>query len=301
MPRFTKILLPTDFSECSDQALDYGALLAEQFDAELHLLHALILMHDDPADPERRFPEETALLDRLEQVTNTQLGAIAGRENVAELRVREIRRRGFRASLVILDYAREAGADLIVMGTHGRRGPMRWFLGSVAEEVLRHATCPVLAVREREGGQPLHRIRTVLVPIDFSAASVESVRLAAELAGLYEAGLTLLHVVNVPTVPSMYGQVFPVDTAPIAERAAGELRELARRAGLGDEDAEVVVADGWPAHAIVDHARRARCGLIVMPPRTSRERGLLGGTTDLVLRRTPCPVLTVPPARPAPE
>ncbi len=151
-----------------------------------------------------------------------------------------------------------------------------------------------MAVREREGGQSLAPIGTILVPIDFSAGSVESVHLAKELGEIYKARLTLFHVVNVPTVPSMYGQVFPVDTAPIESRSREEMRDLAAQAGLGEEDVDLVVGNGWPAYAIVDQAHESQCGLIVMPPRTSREKGLLGGTTDLVLRRTPCPVLTVP-------
>ena len=77
------------------------------------------------------------------------------------------------------------------------------------------------------------------------------------------------------------------------------MRELAAQAGLADEDFDIAVTNGWPAYAIIDHAHESECGLIVMPPRTSREKGLLGGTTDLVLRRTPCPVLTVPHTDPA--
>ncbi len=293
MLNFDTIVFPTDFSECSDQAFDYAVLLAEQNDAELHLLHAAVLLHDDPVA--EKFPEEMALLDRLEEVTRSKLGAIVNKEMLAMLRVREARRRGFSASDVILDYADEVDADAIVMGTHGRRGPRRWLLGSVAEDVLRRARCPVLAVRQREDGHQLDAIGRVLVPIDFSERSAAAVEVGRDLAHLYEAKLTLLHVVDLPAVPTLYGQPMVADIAQIESRSLEELAVLAERAGLGPDEVDIAVDTGWASAAIVDYAAVHECGLIVMPAHSRRRPGLLGNTTDAVVRRATCPVLTLPP------
>lgn len=294
MLNFDRVVFPTDFSPCSDQALDYATLLAEQFDAELHFLHAAVLSHDDPANPDLRFPEEIALLERLDEVTHSKLGAMVSDDLVAMLRVREATRRGFNASEVILDYASEVAADLIVMGTHGRRGPKRWFLGSVAEGVLRSARCPVLAVREREGGQKLERIDSVLVPIDFSDRSLATVRWAKELAAAYEAKVVLLHVVDIPPVPTLYGQPIMTDLRQIETRAYEELRQLADEAGLAPSAVEVAIDSGSPAAAIVDFAATHDSGMIVMSAGSGQHGVLLGGTTDRVVRRATCPVMTLP-------
>ena len=95
MLNFKKVVFPTDFSTCSDQAFDYATLLAEQFGAELHLLNAVVLFDDDPGNPEQRFPEAAALLERLDEVSHSKLGEMVNHDLVAMLRVREIRRRGF--------------------------------------------------------------------------------------------------------------------------------------------------------------------------------------------------------------
>ncbi len=293
MLEFKAIVFPTDFSRCSDQAFDYAVLLAEQFDAELHLLNAAVLLSDDSSDEEHQFPEAAALLSRLEEVTSSKLGEMVNHEMVSMLRVREVRRRGFSPSEVILDYAEEIEADAIVMGTHGRRGPLRWFLGSVAEDVLRSAVCPVLVVRERQEPE-LAPIESVLVPIDFSPNSKPALRAAREMAEVYDARMTLLHVVDLPAVPSLYGQAFVADIGQIESRAFDELRALAEQTGIAPDAVDIAVDTGWPAAAIIDYSVVNECGLIVMPAHSRRRPGLLGNTTDGVIRRTDCPVLAIP-------
>ncbi len=76
--------------------------------------------------------------------------------------------RGFSTAPAILEYAKHNDIDLIVMGTHGRRGLGHLFLGSVAEEVVRLSSVPVLTVRERETPKPFEKMRRLLVPLDFS-------------------------------------------------------------------------------------------------------------------------------------
>lgn len=302
MIHFDRIVFPTDFSECSNHALGYAVLLADRFESELHMLHAVVLHGDDPANPEQRFPEAHALLDRLEKVAQSELGRVAAREDLAVLKVRQEQRRGFDPGSVILDFAREIDAGLIVMGTHGRRGARRLLLGSVAENVLRRSPVPVLFVRQSGERTHLERIDTILAPVDFSPASKLAVRQAAALAETLAASLRLLHVIETPVLPSVYGQPMPFDTTDLRRRSLAALEQLAEEAGVADEGTDFLASPGYPATEIVAEAERLEAGLIVMPPfsRGRLEHFLTGRTTDLVVRTAPCPVLTTGVRPPVP-
>ena len=143
----TRILVPTDFSETSDAALAYAKTLAEAFGASLHLLHVF----EDPYMTAAYAPEVyTPLAPGLREVTLRDTEAcLADRLSAAE----KARFRGTTeivsglTAKQIVEYASDKTIDLIVMGTHGRRGMAHLMLGSVAEHVVRTATCPVLTVR----------------------------------------------------------------------------------------------------------------------------------------------------------
>ena len=139
-----RILVPTDFSECSDAALKYGRALNETFGATLHLLHVVQDPYTQPWAAEA-FP--TPLGEMLVQ-WETQ-----ARQRLATLLPEGDRTGAVIATIVgspfyeIVRYATEQQIDLIVIGTHGR-GPLgHMLLGSVAEKVVRKAPCPVLTVR----------------------------------------------------------------------------------------------------------------------------------------------------------
>jgi nucleotide-binding universal stress UspA family protein len=138
------ILVPVDFSEGSEHALDYAVSLASKLDAKIHLLHVITI----PAlgVPEIGAPMTAAVMDGL--ISDCQKGL----ENLAQPRrklapIGEVQLRTGDARDMILNVADETSADLIVMGTHGRRGVKRVLLGSVAETVVRTARCPVLTIR----------------------------------------------------------------------------------------------------------------------------------------------------------
>jgi nucleotide-binding universal stress UspA family protein len=132
------ILHPTDFSDRSGHALQLASALARDYQARLVLLHVIprpVIGYGEgviPPEPEFVREEAQEQLDRL---------AVPGGGVVAERRLGE----GDPAA-VILHFAREAHADLVVMGTHGRTGLGRLLMGSVAEQVVRRAPCPVLTV-----------------------------------------------------------------------------------------------------------------------------------------------------------
>jgi nucleotide-binding universal stress UspA family protein len=139
---FARILVPTDFSAPSEAALAYGQKMADQFDAALHLLHIAENPFLRAASGDRRSREEAAarwLQDRLTEADRRR-GAVTIVEQSDE------------PASEILRYATSNNIDLIVMGTHGRTGLARAALGSVAETVVRAASCPVLTVHSAESG-----------------------------------------------------------------------------------------------------------------------------------------------------
>jgi nucleotide-binding universal stress UspA family protein len=144
-PHVTRILVPTDFSDTADVALAYAKTLAGQLDASLHLIHVF-------ADPYVATPFGVEIPTEPEPRTRTLEDARACL--LTRLDTEEERRfRGARvivtglAAKQIAKYAADHNVDLIVMGTHGRRGVTHLLLGSVAEHVVRIAPCPVLTVR----------------------------------------------------------------------------------------------------------------------------------------------------------
>ena len=138
------ILVATDFSEHADRGLAYAAELAARLDAKLHLVHAISI----PAlgVPEMGIAYSSMMMESTVKESQEALTALAARYRdrvpiaTTHLEVGDARD-------VIDRIAETIGADLIVMGTHGRRGVRRMLLGSVAESIVRSAPCPVLTVR----------------------------------------------------------------------------------------------------------------------------------------------------------
>ena len=146
MIRFQKILVPTDFSQSAKQALPYATELARLHEAEVLLVHVMELPH---------YPtlfEGTALVvppidDSLRAQLDEQLQKLA--QEVTDstgVRCSAILREG-PPTPTLLDCAKDEGADLIVIATHGYTGLKHMLLGSTAEQVVRHASCPVLTIR----------------------------------------------------------------------------------------------------------------------------------------------------------
>lgn len=143
-----RILVPTDFSKFSDNALTYAVAFAEKFGAELHLLHVV----QDLAlfiPPEVAAAPVAAPVDQLTTAAHAALDRIVREHTLQRLNVqREVREGNPFAEVV--RYAKERDIDLIIMGTHGRTGLAHVLLGSVTEKVVRKAPCPVLTVRHPE-------------------------------------------------------------------------------------------------------------------------------------------------------
>jgi nucleotide-binding universal stress UspA family protein len=139
------ILVPTDLSDGAEQALDYACELARLLGSQIHLLNVISI----PAlgVPELGVALTASMIDELVVSNQDALDRLARSRsaNVGQVMVRTGDARD-----VINQTASELGVDLIVMGTHGRRGLSRALLGSVTENVVRTAPCAVLTVRLRD-------------------------------------------------------------------------------------------------------------------------------------------------------
>jgi nucleotide-binding universal stress UspA family protein len=297
--KIERILYPTDFSDTATQALGHALFLAENFEAELHMLHAVVLHDYDPASSTHHFPEPAEIFKRLFDIADSEMARLIEDYEAKTFAIKEVKRKGFAVSEVVLDYAREIDTDLIVLGTHGRRGPARLFLGSVAEEVVRVAACPVLTLRHQDEPRTIESLEKVLVPIDFSEHSKKALLYAKDLARTYGAHLQLLHTIEEPSFPYFYGPVgaFPVAKVltDLQEKAVSALGDLAAKAAGPEVPFDISVRSGRAASEIVRFAKEEASDMIVIATHglSGLERLMFGSTAEQVVRTAPCPVFTV--------
>ncbi len=293
--KIKKILFPTDFSESADAAFGRALFLAERLEAELYMFHAVVLHEFDPNNPEQEFPGSEEVFRHLFEIADSNMAGLLKQQGREMLTLHQVKRRGVSAPSVILAYAEEIDPDLIVMGTHGRRGPARLFLGSVAEAVTRHASCPVLTVRADATSVKEESIDKILVPVDFSEASELTIRYAEKLGHLYHAGLELLHVTEEIPYPYFYVPSESDVVMERLERARQALAKLATETLSKSLKYTTTVRSGRVASEILDHARENDIGLLAIGTHglSGLERMLVGSTAEQVIREAECPVFVV--------
>lgn len=297
MLSFRSIVCGLDFSDGSARALVRAADLAERAHADLHLVHA------DPTFRARlaQVPGgdiHAPFLRRLRGYVNETLGADDAYDVLApEAHIAH----GEAAADAVLRHAERVDADLIVLGTHARKGLGHLLLGSVAADVLRASTRPVLVVPEVADEHAFGTDRPVLVAVDFSPHTPLAIRFASDLAAAYGAPVELVHVLEgTPETTVDFGGLFTAadlrSSPSEGARALAEkgLERLQRHAAA----ARVHVATGVAETEIVRLAEERRAGAIVMGThgRTGFDRVLLGSVAEWTLRHAPCPVLALPTA-----
>ena len=149
MLSISRILVPTDFSEPSDEALQYAKGLAEKFNASLHVLHVLEDLAAHAWTTEVYVSALPGVHEEMERQATERLGELLSEDEKRKYDATLALRTGS-AFVEVIRHAREEGIDLIVMGTHGRGAIAHMLLGSVAERVVRKAPCPVLTVRQKQ-------------------------------------------------------------------------------------------------------------------------------------------------------
>ena len=137
-----KILVPTDFSNCSEEALEYATALARESGGTLVIVHA-----EETLAPFESNELYYGLLETDYHEIQKMLDEVKPTDPAVTFQRRLLRGNEVAATKIV-NYAKEENVDLIVIGTHGRTGLKRFLLGSVAEAIVRHAPCPVLLVKQ---------------------------------------------------------------------------------------------------------------------------------------------------------
>lgn len=284
---FRKILCPTDFSPGSQQALRVAARLANESNAEVVIAHGWHV--PDIAFAEFTIPED--LIGKLAE--DAERGLAKAKREAESLGIERVTSKLINGApwQDIVRLAEEDDAfDLIVIGTHGRTGLRRVLLGSVAEKVIRHAPCSVLAVRPDSEPKPFSH---ALCPTDFSDSANHAVDIAAELLPL-GGSLTLLHVIDIPV--AMSGEMPVMGLEYELDREA--TTALAKCAGRVTRKERVKVTIqcrlGYPgAQTLAKLEQDPTIDLVVMGShgRTGIPRALLGSVAEKVVRHASCPVL----------
>lgn len=287
MIHLDRVLLATDGSECAEQARGHAFHLANHFDAAAHVIQV-----------KEREVELTDTTEVRESQILADLHASHAEEMAlgAKPRVQERQVVHPSAAEGILQYAEEHDVNLIVLGTHGRRGIRRVVLGSVAEEVVRLAPCPVTTVGR--GAKPPEALKSgdLLVPVDFSEYRPRLLAHAREIALVYGMTVTLLHVIELAGVPDVYGlssgRPEPVE---LTNRTRTMLEREARRFRARDVEVNVEVRRGHPAEETLDVADELDIDFLTIAShgRTGIDRFLMGSVAEKVIRQAPCPVFTV--------
>lgn len=274
-----KILCAIDLSDFAAPVLAHGVALAREYGATVAAVH--VVPRESAGQRDLAATQLRKLVERFVTATTVTQHVIDGD-----------------AAQEIVRHAAAWESDLLVLGTHGRSGFDRLALGSVAEKVLRKAPCPVMTLPP---GMPAIvgevRHQHLLCPTDFSECSGLALDFAIALARNAAADITLLRVVEAfdadaewsgePWVAELRARQCAAETTALRELMASR-----RHTGCTFQDA---VALGKPYQEILRAAEERRVDLIVMGVRGRGpvDTTLFGSTTNQVVRRAACPVITV--------
>jgi nucleotide-binding universal stress UspA family protein len=304
MVTFKRVLCPVDFSEASRHALDQAIVVARWFEARLTVLHVysqVFLPVPGLATPSYQsgIPLDAAEIDRLLEQTRA---FVTG--STSDLSFIDVKLEAGQPVPHIMDAATGINADLIVIGTHGISGFEHLVLGSVTEKVLRKAAFPVLTVPPRVQATSALPFKKILCSVDFSESSLSAVQTALALAQEADAALDLIHVLDWPaedavgwSVETPGGPVFDLEgyRQALARAASSRLEGLVPDSARDWCTPRTRVLHGKPHREILDWASREAIDLIVLGVRGRNvvDLAVFGSTTNQVVRRATCPVLTV--------
>lgn len=283
------ILYLTDFSEPSETAIPFAIAIAREYESKVYAMHVLTPIPLAYAAPE----SAASVIEGLEE------GAQEGMQRVdAQLAGVPHETMLVRAESVwspVEQVLGESEIDLVILGTHGRTGASKLLLGSVAEEIFRRASVPVLTIGPsvRKGIHSGGQFRRVLFATDFTKEAQAAAPYAISMAEENQARLLLLHVMRDPD--------FTTRKRTAEDSVANAMHQLYELVPAEAElwcRPEATVRFGKPADRILEAATELEADLIVLGVRDAA--GHLGAATHLerttahkVVAHAPCPVLTV--------
>ncbi len=278
-----KILCPIDFSQGSLHAMHVAVRMANESDAELDLVHVCYPPAASIGGVPPRTPEAfEQLADDAERALES---ALAQAKEVGATRVNARLLTGIPGDTLV-EEAADPAIDVIVIGTEGRTGIARALLGSVADQVIRHAPCSVLAVRGDSEPRPFDH---VLCPTDFTDSSRYALELACTLATRGGAGITLLHVVPSPVTGQPSGP--HSDLGRSAARLDTWTSELGPNISVPIATRTRVGFAGSETLAVLAEDRTFDLVVMGSHDRGGIKRVLIGSVAEKVVRHARCPVL----------
>jgi nucleotide-binding universal stress UspA family protein len=280
------ILVATDFSPASELALNYALAIARRYESHVYVVHAI------RPDLYTLTPPEAAggMADLVHQAAEQEMAHLLISGRLREVPHQAVIEEGDVWS-VLSGLTTRHDADLIVLGTHGRTGFERMFLGSVAERVFRLSPRPVLTVGPRVGKEPPSEVelKRIIYATDFSPASRRGLPYALSLAQEHQASLTMLHVVE------NIDELSPETIARLREFFTERLQSLLPPGSDLWCYPEFVVSFGSPVERVLEVVEARNADLLVL--------GIRGGGAVLghlppakayrIVCQASCPVLTV--------
>ncbi len=281
------VLLATDFSPAAENALRYAGELARHAKAKLYAVH--VQAPPNYALPPQSWKGTTESTEFQARELKEKMG-----NSFPEVESEVIVREGV-PWRVLASLADEMRIDLIVLGTRGRTGIEKFLLGSQAEEILRHAPCPVLVAGpysywSEHGGK---KVPEILYATGFGLAAHEGAAYAQSFAEDYQSHLTLLHVIAEPRADEF------VNASQLVEASERKMRSLIPEPESLPKEPSFLVEQGPTAEKILEVAERIHADLIVLGARQAD--GFPGVATHLpisvahkVIAEANCPVLAIP-------
>lgn len=293
------ILCPVDFSEYSHRALAHAVALAKWYEAELTVLHIAPILQAPIAPVGSGATVGRTLMPPTRDDIIAELRRSLDLVDAAGIQVHPVAQEGETARKV-LEHAKAIGADLVVMGTHGRSGIDGLLLGSITAKVVWAAPCPVLTVPSLAAAESSGQVlfKKILCAMDFSPSSLAALTFALSLGQEANGRVTLLHVIEsfAEVEPRIYARFnVPEYREHLESDARERLRGLVPEEARAWCDIDEVVSGSKAYQGILRVATASKADLIVMGAqgRGGFDLMLFGSTTEHVLRQAACPVLTV--------
>ncbi|MBC2716095.1 MAG: universal stress protein [Desulfobacteraceae bacterium] len=290
------IFCATDFSKLAEEVVAYGITLAKEFNAKLIVCHVVdfptVSMYGEavsgPIEHQNRFMD----------YARSEISRLVGNESIDSQALVTLGNTTEEIFRLVVEF----NADLVITATHGRSGLKRFFLGSVTERLMRTLPCPLLVLRGTEdGSEPkLQRFpfKRILVGCDFSSDSDLAFKNSLSMAQEFESELHMVHVVepsgykDLFKIPAEQGDKFKQD---LFDMIKGRLKSMVPDEALNWLTLQTHLLVGKPYAEIIRYAEINDIDLIALGIRGHGmvEDLLVGSTTDRVIRRAPCPVLSI--------